>query len=76
MQVYISPGQQVVQQHWILLLGCIELLRRAQWAAFRLEWQHFNIVKQQRAEEAAAQAAADRLERQRMWERHRRGPGF
>ena len=45
-------------------------------AAFRLEWQHFNIVKQQRAEEAAAQAAADRLERQRMWERHLRGPGF
>ena len=76
MQVYISPGQQVVQQHWILLLGCVELLRRAQWAAFRLEWQHFNIVKQQRAEEVAAQAATDRLERQRMWERHRRGPGF
>jgi len=25
--VYISPGQRVVEQHIILLLGCVELLR-------------------------------------------------
>jgi len=28
--IYISPQQQIVQQHMTLLLGCVELLRRAQ----------------------------------------------
>lgn len=37
--LYISPGQPVFKQHFILLLGCVELLRRAQWAVFRLEWE-------------------------------------
>jgi hypothetical protein len=37
--VYISPGQRVAEQHIILLLGCVELLRRAQWIAFRVEWE-------------------------------------
>jgi hypothetical protein len=37
--IYISPGQTVVQQHVILVLGCVELLRRAQWALLRLEWE-------------------------------------
>lgn len=37
--VYISPGQKVADQHIILLLGCVELLRRAQWIAFRIEWE-------------------------------------
>ena len=40
--VYISPGQTVVQQHVVLLLGCVELLRRAQWATFRLEWEQIH----------------------------------
>mmetsp|Transcript_24782 Transcript_24782/g.51851 ORF Transcript_24782/g.51851 Transcript_24782/m.51851 type:complete len:228 (+) Transcript_24782:169-852(+) len=37
--VYISPGQTVVRQHVVLVLGCVELLRRAQWALLRLEWE-------------------------------------
>jgi len=37
--VYISPGQQLVANHVTLLLGTIELLRRAVWALFRLEWE-------------------------------------
>ena len=43
--VYISPDQKVVQQHMILLLGCVELMRRAQWAAFRLEWEQHKMDK-------------------------------
>ena len=37
--VYISPGQQVVAAHVTLLLGTVELLRRAVWALLRLEWE-------------------------------------
>jgi hypothetical protein len=37
--VYISPGQQVVANHMTLILGTIELIRRANWALFRLEWE-------------------------------------
>lgn len=36
--IYISPGQKVVKHHWVLILGCVELLRRTQWSLFRLEW--------------------------------------
>jgi len=50
--VYISPGQKVVQQHVILLLGCIELLRRAQWALLRLEWEQHH--RHRKIAEAAA----------------------
>jgi len=70
--VYISPGQKVVQQHVILLLGCVELLRRAQWAAFRIEWQHFNILKKKHEEAAAEQARAEQLVRDYAMYRHRR----
>ena len=37
--VYISPGQTVVEANVTLLLGTIELLRRASWGLFRLEWE-------------------------------------
>ncbi len=37
--VYISPGQQLVANHMTLVLGSIELMRRANWALFRLEWE-------------------------------------
>ena len=37
--VYISPGQTVVAQHVTLLLGSVELTRRAVWSLFRLEWE-------------------------------------
>mmetsp|Transcript_40964 Transcript_40964/g.55817 ORF Transcript_40964/g.55817 Transcript_40964/m.55817 type:complete len:309 (-) Transcript_40964:783-1709(-) len=38
--VYVSPEQEVVSQHAILLLACVELVRRFVWALLRLEWQH------------------------------------
>jgi len=41
----------------------VELLRRAQWAAFRIEWQHFNILKKKHEEAAAEQARAEQLVR-------------
>ena len=50
--LYISPGQQVVQQHIILLLGCLELLRRAQWALLRMEWEQHH--RNHKIAEAAA----------------------
>ena len=56
--VYISPDQKVVQQHMILLLGCVELMRRAQWAAFRLEWEQHKMDKKAAEEEAAKGATA------------------
>lgn len=37
--VVISPGQHIVKQHLVLLLGVIELFRRTQWAVFRMEWE-------------------------------------
>ena len=42
----------MVQQHVILLLGCIELLRRAQWALLRLEWEQHH--RNRKIAEAAA----------------------
>ena len=35
----------------ILLLGCVELMRRAQWAAFRLEWEQHKMDKKAAKEE-------------------------
>ena len=70
--VYISPGQQVVANHTTLLLGTVELIRRAIWALFRLEWEqilrvarHEDQVERQsrrlealeEADEAEAEAA-------------------
>ncbi len=43
--ILISPEQTYVQQHFILLLGCIELLRRSMWAIFRVEWEWIKIQK-------------------------------
>lgn len=37
--VLISPRQSLVEQHVILMLGCVELTRRAQWVAYRVEWE-------------------------------------
>lgn len=34
----ISPGQPYVAQNVILLFGCLELVRRFVWLAFRVEW--------------------------------------
>lgn len=70
--VYISPGQQVVQQHTILLLGCVELMRRAQWAAIRLEWEQLTRERKKAADEAAANSAAAQAwhEHARAMQRH------
>jgi hypothetical protein len=43
--ILISPAQSYVQQHIILLLGCVELLRRSMWAIFRVEWEWIKIQK-------------------------------
>jgi len=61
--LYISPGQQVVEQHVILVMGCIELLRRAQWALLRLEWEHHCCDAKARAE-AEKEAEAEAFNRQ------------
>ena len=41
--VYISPGQRVVAANVTLLLGAIELGRRAMWGLFRLEWEQIRL---------------------------------
>lgn len=41
--VYISPGQRVVAANATLLLGAIELGRRAMWGLFRLEWEQIRL---------------------------------
>ena len=61
--LYISPGQQVVAQHMILLMGCVELLRRAQWALLRLEWEHHCTDAKARAE-AEREAENEAFKRQ------------
>ena len=38
--ILVSPYQPIVAAHVVLLLGCVELLRRAIWACLRLEWEH------------------------------------
>jgi hypothetical protein len=45
--VYISPSQTVVQQHVSLLLGTVELLRRATWALLRVEWAQIERMAKQ-----------------------------
>ena len=55
--IYISPGNMVLQQHFILLLGCVELVRRFVWSIFRVEWEHVCIL----SEEAVQQRRAKRL---------------
>lgn len=41
--ILISPGQSYVEQHTILLLGCVELFRRFMWSIFRVEWEYIKI---------------------------------
>ena len=41
--VYVSPDQNVVAQHVILLLGVAEVFRRFQWAALRVEHEALKI---------------------------------
>lgn len=55
--IYISPGNIVLQNHFILLLGCVELLRRFVWSIFRVEWEHFQLI----SEEAIRQRREQRL---------------
>ena len=40
--IYISPGQQIVAQNTTLVLGAVELYRRAQWALLRVEWEQIS----------------------------------
>ena len=50
--MYVSPDQDVVEQHVILLLGVVELLRRFQWVLLRVEWQCTRATTRE-ADEAA-----------------------
>jgi hypothetical protein len=66
--IYISPGQKVVQQHVILVLGCVELLRRAQWALLRLEWeQHCQDLKAMEAAQRELEAQEEDRRRRKRW---------
>ena len=56
--VYISPGQTVVAQHVTLLLGTVELFRRALWSLFRVEWEQIRRVA---VEEARRKSIGGRL---------------
>lgn len=42
--IVISPGQKVLEQHVVLFLGCVELMRRAQWAVLRIEWEDVHTL--------------------------------
>jgi hypothetical protein len=55
--IYISPGQRVVAQHVTLVLGTIELLRRAQWALLRVEWEQIKTAAKSAFDRSAAAAA-------------------
>ena len=48
--VYISNNSKVIAQHMTLVLGAVELYRRAQWALLRVEWEQIKRA----AEEADA----------------------
>ena len=37
--IYISPDNMVLQQHFMLLLGCVELFRRFIGITLRVEWE-------------------------------------
>ncbi len=50
--VYISPDQRVVAQNATLLLGTVELLRRAVWALFRVEWEQILRMAQSEHEKS------------------------
>mmetsp|Transcript_7984 Transcript_7984/g.26229 ORF Transcript_7984/g.26229 Transcript_7984/m.26229 type:complete len:496 (+) Transcript_7984:251-1738(+) len=41
--VYVSPHQDIVEQHVILLLGSVEIARRFVWAIFRVVHEQINL---------------------------------
>ena len=51
----ISPYQPYVQQHFILLLGAVEITRRFLWSIIRIEKEHIHL--QQQARESSMQRA-------------------
>lgn len=53
--IYVSPEQQIAAEHVVLLLGCVEIMRRFQWALFRVEHEH--IKRKAHAEVAHAEVA-------------------
>ena len=62
--IYVAPGKVVTTQHTILLWGLIELVRRAVWSYFRVEWEEAKIRlagELAQADEHAAREAAEAL---------------
>jgi hypothetical protein len=41
----ISPEQPYLQQHFVLMLGVLELLRRFMWTVFRVEWEAIRTAR-------------------------------
>jgi hypothetical protein len=44
--IVISPGQPFVSQHFVLLLGAIECLRRGIWLLIRVEYEQVKIIEE------------------------------
>lgn len=59
--IYISPGNMVLQQHFILLLGCVELLRRFIWSIFRVEWESVVMHSEESVERRRQERLAQHL---------------
>jgi len=67
----ISPEQPYLQQHFVLMLGVIELVRRCMWAIFRVEWESIRNnamslrkLKQQQQNQTQFVSSPSRLERE------------
>lgn len=56
----ISPEQPYLQQHFVLMLGVIELLRRFMWSIIRVEWESIRYTTNEamRKKQSKSQIAA------------------
>ena len=60
--ILISKDDKVVAQHLTLVLGAVELYRRAQWALLRVEWEQIRRAAEEADEKlGAAPSLADGL---------------
>ncbi|CAE7682352.1 PHO1-H4, partial [Symbiodinium microadriaticum] len=57
--ILISPSQTYLQQHLVLLLGCVELLRRFMWAVFRVEWEWIKVKNKLPTAESSLELAEE-----------------
>ena len=57
----ISPDQQYVAENYMLLLGAVELTRRAMWTIFRVEWEWVHLKTAKKESEKKATTAPSGL---------------